>query len=115
MKYIIALLVLALLLSASAFAEAIYLQCANGSQTKNFTVDLTASTVNNKPATIGTTAIDWQYELSGGGVTATDYNHIDRVAGTYSEWVTYHFRNGDKTSNTTTGGCTPTSAPTTKF
>ena len=42
--------------------------------------------MNNKPATIGTTAIDWQYELSGGGATATDYNHIDRVAGTYSEW-----------------------------
>ena len=40
MKYIIALLVLALLLSASAFAEAIYLHFANASQTKNFTVDL---------------------------------------------------------------------------
>jgi len=116
MKRTTVLLVLALLMSASAFAETIYLHCTYLHDfTKNLTVDLDAKTVNNDPATVGTTAIDWQTPASGDGLTATVYSHIDRVAGTYSERVTYHLRNGDKTSNTTTYDCTPASAPKTKF
>ena len=122
MKGITVLLVLALLMSASAFAETIYLQCAykpDKSQTINLTVDPDAKTVDNKPATISTTAIDWQLEVSVDGSThgetATIYNHIDRVTGTFSTRATFHFRNGDRTNPPSTYDCTPASAPKTKF
>lgn len=107
--------------SQSARADTIFLTCNEGIiGPKTFTVDLTNNTVNNEPATINSTAIDWQIQLHGdatGQVTSGRvYNHIDRTAGTIREYVTYHWANGrDITSDPNTYPCSVGSPPPTKF
>jgi hypothetical protein len=110
----------ALITSWSAQAETIYLTCPEADPfLKNLTVDFTNNTVNNKPATINATAIDWQVKLDwGGGNTRVDYYHIDRTAGT----LTYspgqmHFANGfiPPQSTSSTYSCSVGSPSPTKF
>src|SRR5260370_1155680 len=111
----VALVALVLLLATSQIARAnmIYLNC--GSDT--FTVDLTNSTVDNNPATISTTAIDWQrtdYPQPGG--SALNHFHIDRTTGTFTRYFTAHFPNGVvRDSPLVTQPCTVGSQPATKF
>jgi len=79
---IIACGVLATALAATlpARAETIFLKCGTFNVT---TVDLTKKTVNNNPASITLTSIDW--ETHGEFVV---HLHIDRVAGT--ETIEHH-------------------------
>lgn len=105
-------------LSTAANADVIYLQCGGG----NFTVDLTNNTVNNLPATINTTAIDWKvgpqvYPRSNGSGndTVTVFNQIDRVAGTFSSRIQVEFPGGMNTGQPSNVSCTAGSAPATKF
>lgn len=116
-KVIIFVGVLAPILVASrpASAETIFLRCAD----TTFTVNLDNSTVNNRPATINATSIDWEVIPGSSDVTLTAvmYNHTDRIAGTYSSSITYHSsRNGAVNSASSgTVPCTVSSAPPTKF
>ena len=99
----------------SAQAETIYLKCGS----YDFTVDLTSNTVNNLPATINTTAIDWvkgPYD-AGSGYTAKEYYHIDRTTGTVTrrnETVSPSGQPGPAPLGTTES-CAAGSAPPTKF
>jgi hypothetical protein len=106
-------LAIALAVSWPARANTIFLTCGSNS----FTVDLTNHTVNNLPASITSTAIDWQktsYPEPGG--SAVSYSHIDRIAGTYMTYFTAHFPNGvTNDSPRDTHPCTAGSAPATKF
>jgi hypothetical protein len=108
------------LLAASAHpasAETLFLKCNMDSAPDvhaTLTIDLTKGTVNNQPATINETAIDWQTPLTG-AVTATEYDHLDRTTGTMTEKITYHLAKGDRTSDPSTYTCTKTSAPAKKF
>lgn len=109
-------LLMTLAVSGAAQAETIYLTCV-GDNAGAYTVDLAANTVNNLPATINATTINWQRNLDfGGGNTRVEYWKIDRVAGTLNLSFQSHFANGfippvvNQTSN-----CTLGSAPATKF
>ena len=101
----------------AAQAETIYLQCGQAS----FTVDLTNKTVNNKPASIDATSIDWNdppqthTRPDGGLDTVTLFQHIDRVQGTYSFRIQVEFPGGVNPGRTNTFSCTVGSAPATKF
>ena len=96
----ILILLAALAVAPAAHAETIYLQCGNS----RYEVDLANSTVNNFPATINTTSIDWT--ISNQSQNLTRNYHIDRVGGTFSAtgtWVT------------APQPCTKGSAPATRF
>jgi hypothetical protein len=111
----VALATLAILVASSqvARADTIFLQC----DTHTYTIDLTNDTVDNHPATINPTAIDWQTTQDfGNGGSAINYNHIDRTAGTARYGHTVHFPNGVvKDLDAQTASCTKVSAPPTKF
>jgi hypothetical protein len=109
---VFAMLATALMASSPVSAETIYLQC---SSYKTFTIDLTNSTVDNLPATINATAIDWQFKgvvANKPGLTFVDNRHIDRIAGTFSHYATDS--TGDS-SHWDPVPCTVISAPPTKF
>lgn len=100
--------VLATILTASCPAKAntIIFQCGT-----NFAVDLKHNTVNNQPATINATAIDWHLTPEPGGDTGVIYYHIDRTTGILTEIFTYHLPNGSNQSDDpTTYRCTVVSA-----
>ena len=104
--------------SWSARAETIFIICT-GNYDDHFTVDLANGTVDNKPARINETAIDWEVQLRAAddGTSGVSHNHIDRTAGTYTYSVTYNIRGRGnfKTSDPQTKPCTVGSSPTTKF
>jgi hypothetical protein len=106
-----------LMMMGAAHAEIIFLTCTGDNPTQ-LTVDLTKSTVNNMPATINPTSIDWQHVAApaSDGTTGTTYGHIDRSAGTYTSWATFHTPSGqDLSSGQTTMSCIAGSPPPTKF
>ncbi len=116
------------LASWPARAETIFLKCDQGADwgDKRFitlTIDLTNNTANNLPATINATAIDWQEQTrpltlsSGVTVSATIYNHVDRITGSYTESVVFHVSSGEHGADPPprTYPCTVGSAPPTKF
>lgn len=113
--------VLTVLMASSqvALAETMYLQCG---QTK-LTVDLTNNTVDNSPATINPTAIDWSVSWPPypDGSTASGQFHIDRTAGTLTSVTTVCFGSGGYKGScrqippSPPVACTKTSAPNTKF
>jgi hypothetical protein len=116
----VALVALAMLVvsSQTARAETIFLICNVGTNTKTFTVDLTNNTVNNLPAAIDATSIDWKKTYTPDGGKSCDIagenNHIDRTSGTWQTIATIHFCNGvEHTWPPTTGTCTKGSAPAT--
>lgn len=98
--------------SSPAQAKTIYLVC----DTITYTVDLINKTVNNVPATINTTAFDWQKRTDyGGGIIRTWTWHIDRAAGAITTTLSTHFANGHVAADTATRPCKVSSAPSTKF
>jgi hypothetical protein len=100
--------VLATTLTAScpARANTIIFQCGT-----SFAVDLKNSTVNNQPATINATAIDWHLTPGPADDTGVIYYHIDRTTGILTENFTYHLPNGSTQSgDPTTYRCTVGSA-----
>jgi hypothetical protein len=100
--------VLATILTAScpARANTIIFQCGT-----SFAVDLTNNTVNDQPATINATAIDWQLTPGPADDTGVIYYHIDRTTGILTENFTYHLPNGSTQSDDpTTYRCTVGSA-----
>jgi hypothetical protein len=104
--------VLATMLTTScpARANTIIFQCGT-----SFAVDLKNNTVNNQPATINATAIDWQLKPGPADDTGVIYYHIDRTTGFLTENFTYRLPNGSTQSDyPTTYRCTVGSAlPTT--
>lgn len=88
----VSLLATALTASSPARADTIFLICGGN----DFTVDLSKNTVNNEPAAINPTAIDWEVILipSNEGTSGTLHNHIDRTTATYTSSVTYVSRGG---------------------
>jgi hypothetical protein len=100
--------VLATILPASfpARANTIIFQCGT-----SFAVDLKNRTVNNQPATINATAIDWQLIPGPVNDTGVVSYHIDRTTGILTENFTYHLPNGSTQSDDpTTYRCTVGSA-----
>ena len=100
--------VLATILTAScpALANTIIFQCGT-----RFTVDLKNNTVNDLPATINATAIDWQLTPGPADDTGVIYYHIDRTTGILTENFTYHLPNGiTQSDDPTTYRCTVGSA-----
>jgi hypothetical protein len=100
---------LATILTAScpARANTITFQCGT-----NFAVDLKNHTVNNQPATISATAIDWRLTPGPADDTGVVIYHIDRATGILTETFTYHFANGSAQSgDPTTYHCTVDNAP----
>ena len=111
----IAIAAIAVFWSPAARADTIYLKCGS----YDFTVDLKNNTVNNLPATINTTAIDWvkgPYD-AGSGYTGKEYYHIDRTIGTVTrrnETISPSGQPGPAPLGTTES-CAAGSAPATKF
>ena len=92
--------------SCPARATTIIFQCGT-----SFAVDLKNKTVNDLPATINATAIDWQLTPEPAHDTGVVYYHIDRTAGILTENFTYHLPNGSAQSDDpTTYRCTVGSA-----
>src|ERR1035441_7075660 len=84
---------------------------AFGSASLSFAVDLKNNTVNNQPATINATAIDWHLTPGSADDTGVFYYHIDRTTGILAENFTYHLPNGSTQSDDpTTYRCTVGSA-----
>jgi hypothetical protein len=117
------LVALAMLLASSqtARAETIFLTCTGEGNPITFTVDLTNNTVDNLPAAIDATSIDWQktYTPEGGKPCdiAGEKNHIDRTSGTFKRIATIHFCNGveKELGPIPLMTCTKGSAPVTQF
>src|ERR1039457_5932651 len=88
--------VLATVLTASCTARAntIIFQCGI-----KFAVDLKNNTVNNQPATINATAIDWQMIPGPANDTGVVSYHIDRTTSILTEHFTYHLPNGSTQSD----------------
>jgi hypothetical protein len=85
----VTLVALAMLAASSqtARAETIFLTCSVPEPNKTFTVDLAKNTVNNLPANINQTAIDWQEKLTTADAqtVGVQNNHTDRTAGTLTQ------------------------------
>src|SRR3974390_263288 len=80
--------------SCPARAEMIIFQCGT-----SFTVDLRNNTVNNQPALISPTAIDWQLKPGPTDDTGVVDYHIDRTTSILTEKFTHHLLNGDTQSD----------------
>jgi hypothetical protein len=76
-----------------AKANTIIFQCGT-----SFAVDLINNTVNNQPATINATAIDWRLTPGPADDTGVVNYHIDRTTGILTENFTYHLPNGSTQS-----------------
>ena len=88
--------------SFPARANTVIFQCGT-----SFTVDLKNKSVNNQPATINATAIDWHLTPGPADDAGVVSYHIDRTTGILTEKFTYHFPNGSTQSNDpTTYRCT---------
>jgi hypothetical protein len=88
-------------------ADTIIFQCGT-----SFVVDLTNSSVNDLPAIINATAIDWQLKPGPADDTGVVYYHIDRTTGILTENFTYHLPNGSTQSDYPTAyRCIVGSAP----
>jgi hypothetical protein len=108
--------------SVSARAETIFLTCTStiGISPVHLTVDLTNKTVNNLPATINEAAIDWVFQMAGDSTgyvsSGTMHYHIDRSAGTETEYPVFHLASGqDRQGGSNTLTCAAGSAPQKKF
>jgi hypothetical protein len=102
------LCVLAIILTTSCPARAttIIFKCGT-----SFAVDLKNKTVNDLPATINATAVDWQLTPEPAHDTGVVRYHIDRITGILTEYFTYHLPNGSTQSDDpTTYRCTVGSA-----
>jgi hypothetical protein len=111
---VLCVLATTLVASSAARADTIFLQCG----TDAITVDLTNNTVNNIPATINATAIDWSPHIGATttpGLSATEQNHIDRTTGTFTSTVTYNFNGQISYGHGGPYSCTAGPAPATKF
>ena len=92
--------------SCPARAKVIIFQCGT-----SFAVDLANNTVNDQPALINPTAIDWQLKPGPTDDTGVVDYHIDRTTGILTEKFTYHLPNGSTQSDDpTTYRCTVDSA-----
>jgi hypothetical protein len=92
-------------------ADTIIFQCGT-----SFAVDLKNNTVNNQPAKINATAIDWQLKPGPADDAGVVYYHIDRTTGILTENFTYFLPNGstqsdDPTTYHCTVGATRTKIP----
>ena len=119
MKHVLAALaVCSITLTAawSARAETIFLTCPRFDP---LTIDLTNNTVNNFPATINATAIDWESPsrpTAPAGTTVVVRFHIDRTTGILSQYEIFHLPTGQQQGNSYTNGiCAVGGHPTTKF
>jgi hypothetical protein len=107
-------------LACGAQADTIYLTCNMGYAEKH-TIDLTAKTVDNIPARINASAIDWVSPVRGDNtgyiVSGSVTYHIDRNAGALTEFATYNLKTGrTQSSNPNTGACEKDpNPPTPKF
>lgn len=111
-------LVTSLAASGAARAETIFLTCTGLYPTSTITVDLTNNTVNNYPAKIDATSIDWREGPvpANEGMTMTRVRHIDRTAGTVTGYTSFDKEgNSQGASATLTVACSADSAPPTKF
>jgi hypothetical protein len=103
--------------SGTARADTMFLQCG----TQAFTVDLANNTVDNHPATINDTAIDWVVRYSyADGTPGSSQFHIDRTTGAMTSTGTVCFQAGEfkgtcRTTPPSATTCTKGSAPATKF
>jgi hypothetical protein len=110
-------LAVAMTASWAARANSIFLTCPGLYPTAAVTVDLTNSTVNNYPAKINTTSIDWREGPEpSNGMSMTRVRHIDRIAATVMGYTQFE-KQGEiqGSSGTTTQRCTVGTAPPTKF
>lgn len=111
----------ALTASLETQAETIFLRCPGVglSQPGPFTVDLTNRTVNNEPAQINQTSIDWQHPIGSASPeirSGAIHSHIDRSTGTISQYVIYYMSSGqNQQSGNTTVSCSVGVAPSPKF
>ena len=88
--------------SCPARAKVIIFQCGT-----SFAVDPANNTVNDQPALINPTAIDWQLKPGPTDDTGVVDYHIDRTTGILTEKFTYHLPNGSTQSDDpTTYRCT---------
>jgi hypothetical protein len=111
-------LVTSLAASGAARAETIFLICPGLYPTSTITVDLANNTVNNYPAKIDATSIDWREGPvpANEGTAMTRVRHIDRTAGTVTGYTSFDKEGNIQGSGaTSTVACTVGSAPPTKF
>lgn len=102
------LLVTALASPMLAQAETIFIKCKN---VETISINLTNNTVNNIPANIRPTAIDWEIVNQYG-----DFHfHIDRTLGTLITSGTYYRSDGNHPIPQSTVSCAAVNQPTTKF
>jgi hypothetical protein len=97
----------------------VFLQC--GGQL-NFTIDYARNTVNNIPANVNATAIDWTEKTAATGapVTVVQDFHLDRTTGVLNLTDTVLKSDGslfpgDNNPNRSSYNCAVASAPATKF
>lgn len=98
----VALAVLAATLgtASAASAKTMFLNCNLGGDEESITVNLSNNTVDNTPAKITLTSIDWNIpgEILVGGQrkASTDTFHIDRKTGVYTQQqiALAHYANG---------------------
>lgn len=93
---------------APASAEIIFLRCADDTGSIIHTIDTEKKTIDNRPARINATSIDWNTE----GQTAKSSWHIDRVTGQQTQHVVSKGGSGEATFQI---NCSVTTAPATKF
>jgi len=106
--FALCLLVTALASPMLAQAETIFIKCKN---IETFSIDLTNNTVNNIPANIRPTAIDWEIVNQYG-----DFHfHIDRTLGTLTTSGTYYKSDGSHPIPQSTVSCAAVDQQTTKF
>jgi hypothetical protein len=125
-----ATLIALVMLAASAQmarAKTLYLECRfpdapAGVAPDTYTIDLAKNTVNNHPATINETAIDWVQEQGySDGTIDTRHFHLDRTTGTLKGEDTDCYQSGRHAGSCITSQwreastCTKRRAPATKF
>jgi hypothetical protein len=108
----------ALAAAGTANAETIYLSCVmSGGNGEQHTVDVSSGSVDNHPASINATSIDWSFALGSGspGLTGTMYSHIDRTSGVLTERIAYVYNGRQMADGHNTGTCSVGAAPAVKF
>ncbi len=104
-----------------AHAETIFLTCTGAAgRPQTLTIDTDKNTVDNLPATINQTSIDWQRTYIPTGATdsstASEINHIDRTTGAYTSTQAIRFANGNVHQwDPSVFSCVRGDAPKTKF
>jgi hypothetical protein len=89
------LLFTTLAFSLPSRAEILFLTCNSPKYpTRTLTIDLANKTVNNLPASINLTSIDWKETDVQVGGTAIYRYHIDRASGVFTQKAQTRFDNG---------------------